>query len=210
MAQGQAPPDSEETVGETQRRREDELDEEVMCDDTQSVTEENTSEHKCRSELPEGSEDINDVALMATEAELTASSVDGCQEITSDCAAVVNFTQEPQHSLDDTTGTDAPAETDSHMCEDDDEEEHPRACYSESEAQFMTSHPVFDLRALLVDSYGIQTAEEPIGWHFPTGLGLSDVCFCPYVQFPALSYYPAFQDDHNIEGGSIRKTPTSE
>ncbi|XP_056624401.1 protein angel homolog 1 isoform X2 [Triplophysa dalaica] len=227
MAQGQAPPDSEETVGETQRRREDELDEEVMCDDTQSVTEENTSEHKCRSELAEGLEDINDVALMATEAEITASSVDGCEEITSDCAAVVNFIQEPPHSLDDTTsaesepdhavvssgsldltaklhvsdeGTDATAETDSHMREDDDdEEEHPRACYSESEAQFMTSHPVFDLRALLVDSHGIQTAKEPIGWHFPTGLGLSDVCFCPYVQFPALSYYPAFQDDNNIE-----------
>ncbi|KAA0711544.1 Protein angel -like protein 1 [Triplophysa tibetana] len=208
MAQGQAPPDSEETVGETQRRREDELDEEVMCDDSQPVTEENTSEHKCRSELTEGLEDINDVPLVAIEVELTAPSVDGSQGITTDCAAGVNFIHAvvSSGSLDLTAelhvsdeGTDAPAETDSHMREDDDEEEHPRACYSESEAQFMTSHPVFDLRALLADSHGIQTAEESIGWHFPTGLGLSDLCFCPYVQFPALSYYPAFRDDNNIE-----------
>ncbi|XP_052386538.1 protein angel homolog 1 isoform X1 [Carassius gibelio] len=57
--------------------------------------------------------------------------------------------------------------------------------------------PVFDLAALLADSQQVQTPVEPIGWHFPVGLGLSQMCYCPYVQFPDVSYYPALQD--NIE-----------
>ncbi|XP_057199537.1 protein angel homolog 1 isoform X3 [Triplophysa rosa] len=225
MVPGRAPPDSGEAVGETQRRREDELDEEVMCDDTPPVTEVNTCEHECRSELTEGLEDIKGVALVVTEVELTASPVDGCQEITSDCAALVNFLQEPQVSPDDTTPSEsepdparvsgvsldltAELHASAEGTEDDDEDAHPSARCSEmllgldwdteGEAQFMTSHPVFDLRALLADSHCVQRPAEPVGWHFPTGLGLSDVCFCPYVQFPALSYYPAAQDDINIE-----------
>ncbi|KAG1936389.1 protein angel homolog 1 isoform X2 [Pimephales promelas] len=55
---------------------------------------------------------------------------------------------------------------------------------------------VFDLAALLADS---QTAADPLGWHFPSGLGLSQTCYCPYVQFPAGSYYPAFQHSDSIE-----------
>uniref|UniRef100_A0A8C1U879 Angel homolog 1 (Drosophila) n=1 Tax=Cyprinus carpio TaxID=7962 RepID=A0A8C1U879_CYPCA len=59
--------------------------------------------------------------------------------------------------------------------------------------------PVFDLAALLADSQQIQTPAEPIGWHFPVGLGLSQMCYCPYVQFPDVSYYPALQDNDTIE-----------
>lgn len=231
MVQGRAPPDSEEAVGESQRRREDELDEEVTwCDDTQPVTEENCSEHECL-------EDVEDVALVTTEVELTASSVDGCQEITSDRAAVVNFILSPDDitpseseadradvsgvSLDLTaelhvSDEGTPAETDCHIHEDDDDEDtHPSACCSEmllgfdsdagSEGPFVNGHPVFDMRVLIADSSCVQTPAEPIGWHFPTGVGLSDVYFCPYVQFPAVSYYPVFQDSNNIEGGIIRK-----
>ncbi|XP_056092040.1 protein angel homolog 1 [Rhinichthys klamathensis goyatoka] len=67
---------------------------------------------------------------------------------------------------------------------------------SGSEAPLHAGCPVFDLAALLADS---QTAAEPFGWHFPTGLGLSQMCYRPYVQFPAVSYYPAFQDSDSIE-----------
>ncbi|KAL0170836.1 hypothetical protein M9458_035432, partial [Cirrhinus mrigala] len=60
--------------------------------------------------------------------------------------------------------------------------------------------PVFDLAALLADSQQVQTPAEPgVGWHFPVGLGLSQMCYCPYVQFPDVSYYPALQDNDNIE-----------
>ncbi|XP_016092892.1 protein angel homolog 1 isoform X2 [Sinocyclocheilus grahami] len=59
--------------------------------------------------------------------------------------------------------------------------------------------PVFDLAALLADSQQVQTPAEPIGWHFPVGLGLSQMCYCPYVQFPDVSYYPALQDSDGIE-----------
>uniref|UniRef100_A0A8C1RP64 Protein angel homolog 1-like n=1 Tax=Cyprinus carpio TaxID=7962 RepID=A0A8C1RP64_CYPCA len=59
--------------------------------------------------------------------------------------------------------------------------------------------PVFDLAALLADCQQVQTPAEPIGWHFPVGLGLSQVCYCPYVQFPDVSYYPVLQDNHSIE-----------
>ncbi|XP_016359963.1 protein angel homolog 1 [Sinocyclocheilus anshuiensis] len=64
--------------------------------------------------------------------------------------------------------------------------------------------PVFDLAALLADSQQVQTPAEPIGWHFPVGLGLSQMCYCPYVQFPDVSYYPALQDSDSIEGGNPR------
>ncbi|CAM4651399.1 unnamed protein product [Leuciscus chuanchicus] len=69
---------------------------------------------------------------------------------------------------------------------------------SGNEALLHTGSPVFDLSALLADSQ-VQTAAEPFGWHFPTGLGLSQMCYCPYVQFPDVSYYPAFQDSDSIE-----------
>ncbi|RXN22819.1 angel -like protein [Labeo rohita] len=60
--------------------------------------------------------------------------------------------------------------------------------------------PVFDLAALLADSQQVQTSAEPgVGWHFPVGLGLSKMSYCPYVQFPDVSYYPALQDSDSIE-----------
>nr|XP_698034.2 protein angel homolog 1 isoform X1 [Danio rerio] len=59
--------------------------------------------------------------------------------------------------------------------------------------------PVFDLSALLSDTQQLQMDAEPIGWHFPVGHGLAEMCYCPYVQFPDVSYYPAFQDQDNIE-----------
>ncbi|XP_073683574.1 protein angel homolog 1 [Garra rufa] len=60
--------------------------------------------------------------------------------------------------------------------------------------------PVFDLVALLADSEQVRTPAEPgVGWHFPVGLGLSQMRYCPYVQFPDVSYYPALQDDDSIE-----------
>lgn len=63
--------------------------------------------------------------------------------------------------------------------------------------------PVFDLAALLADSQQVQTSAEPgVGWHFPVGLGLSKMSYCPYVQFPDVSYYPALQDSDSIEGGN--------
>lgn len=76
---------------------------------------------------------------------------------------------------------------------------------SGNEALLHTGSPVFDLAALLADSQ-VQTAAEPFGWHFPTGLGLSQMCYCPYVQFPDVSYYPAFQDNDSIEGGIQKYT----
>lgn len=66
--------------------------------------------------------------------------------------------------------------------------------------------PVFDLAALLADSQQVNAPAEPIGWHFPVGLGLSQMCYCPYVQFPDVSYYPALQDNDSIEGGNPRFT----
>lgn len=61
----------------------------------------------------------------------------------------------------------------------------------------LESHsPVFDLSALLSDTQQLQT---PVGWHFPVGHGLAEMCYCPYVQIPDVSYYPAFQDHDNIE-----------
>lgn len=208
---GRAACDTGEAVGEMQRGRERELDEEqVMYDDTQPVA---GAEHECPPEWTEGLEEIKEVALTA--------SADGCPDLTSDCAAVVSFIQEPPVRPCGTTplerepdltaelhvsdeGTDAPAETDTH----------PSARYSEtllgfdwdagSEGPFVASHPVFDLRALLADSSCVQTQAEPAGWHFPAGVGLSDVYFCPYVQFPSVSYYPVFQDNNNIEGEIIR------
>lgn len=72
---------------------------------------------------------------------------------------------------------------------------------SGSEARAHTHSPVYDLAALLADSR-LQT--ERYGWHFPTGLGLAQTCYCPYVQFPDVSYYPAFQDSDGIEGGILR------
>ncbi len=66
--------------------------------------------------------------------------------------------------------------------------------------------PVFDLAALLADSQQVNAPVEPIGWHFPVGLGLSQMCYCPYVQFPDVSYYPALQDNDSIEGGNPRFT----
>ncbi|XP_067312381.1 protein angel homolog 1 [Pseudorasbora parva] len=68
-----------------------------------------------------------------------------------------------------------------------------------SEAVVQTGRPVFDLGALLADAEPVQTAVEPMGWHFPTGLGLAQMCYCPYVQFPDISYYPALQDHDSIE-----------
>ncbi|XP_058605595.1 protein angel homolog 1 isoform X4 [Onychostoma macrolepis] len=59
--------------------------------------------------------------------------------------------------------------------------------------------PVFDLAALLADSQQVNAPAEPVGWHFPVGLGLSQMCYCPYVQFPDVSYYPALQDNDSIE-----------
>ncbi|XP_043118264.1 protein angel homolog 1 isoform X2 [Puntigrus tetrazona] len=59
--------------------------------------------------------------------------------------------------------------------------------------------PVFDLAALLADSQQVKAPAEPVGWHFPVGLGLSQMCYCPYVHFPDVSYYPALQDNDNIE-----------
>lgn len=73
---------------------------------------------------------------------------------------------------------------------------------SGSEARPHTHSPVYDLAALLADSQ-VQTAAEPYGWHFPTGLGLAETCYCPYVQFPDVSYYPAFRDSGGIEGGIL-------
>ncbi|KAK7152428.1 hypothetical protein R3I93_010596 [Phoxinus phoxinus] len=70
---------------------------------------------------------------------------------------------------------------------------------SGSEALLHTGSPVYDLSALLADSPPVQTAAEPLGWHFPTGLGLSQMCCRPYVQFPDVSYYPAFQHNDSIE-----------
>lgn len=66
--------------------------------------------------------------------------------------------------------------------------------------------PVFDLVALLADSQQVNAPAEPVGWHFPVGLGLSQMCYCPYVQFPDVSYYPALQDNDSIEGGNPRFT----
>ncbi len=66
--------------------------------------------------------------------------------------------------------------------------------------------PVFDLEALLADSQQVNAPVEPVGWHFPVGLGLSQMCYCPYVQFPEISYYPALQDNACIEGGHPRFT----
>ncbi|XP_056332404.1 protein angel homolog 1 isoform X2 [Danio aesculapii] len=59
--------------------------------------------------------------------------------------------------------------------------------------------PVFGLSALLSDTQQFQMDAEPVGWHFPVGHGLAEMCYCPYVQFPDVSYYPAFQDHDNIE-----------
>lgn len=74
------------------------------------------------------------------------------------------------------------------------------------EALLQAGSPVFDLAALLADSQQVDTAAETIGWHFPTGVGLSQMSYCPYVQFPDFSYYPALQDNDRIEGGILRFT----
>ncbi|XP_026871142.2 protein angel homolog 1 isoform X2 [Electrophorus electricus] len=76
---------------------------------------------------------------------------------------------------------------------------------SRSEAQVSAHSPVFDLGALLVDSNAQslnclpQLPSGPTGWHFPVGLGLSETVHCPSVQFPGMSYYPAFQDANNFQ-----------
>ncbi|XP_051579158.1 protein angel homolog 1 isoform X2 [Myxocyprinus asiaticus] len=72
-------------------------------------------------------------------------------------------------------------------------------CDAGNAASFSNSSPVFHLAAFLADAEHVQMPVEPVGWHFPVGAGLSQMCYCPYVQFPGVSYYPAFQDNNNIE-----------
>ncbi|XP_072545258.1 protein angel homolog 1 [Salminus brasiliensis] len=74
----------------------------------------------------------------------------------------------------------------------------------ESEAQVSEGSCVFNLSELLsdgnADSLNSFTQLQSVpGWHFPVGLGLSETVCCPSVQFPGLSYYPAFQDNSNFE-----------
>ncbi|XP_065123472.1 protein angel homolog 1 isoform X2 [Paramisgurnus dabryanus] len=233
-----------ETTDERKRRRQEELNEEVMTLSYEtSVTEENTATLTHHTEWTEASiEDVTNVKL--------STSVNECSDKNSDCALLVTeakshlnvdvmsttFVREPRVNPDDTTEDcadvscispdltaelhrcveedDTPAKG-SHTRDDDDDDDdvkesdtHPSACCSDillgfdsdgSEALFTSSCPVFDLRALLSDAHCVQLPAEPIGWHFPVGLGLSDVCYCPYVQFPAVSYYPPYQANDNIE-----------
>ncbi|XP_076834010.1 protein angel homolog 1 [Brachyhypopomus gauderio] len=76
---------------------------------------------------------------------------------------------------------------------------------SRSEGQESTDSRVFDLSALLEDNHTQaahcipQLPSAPTGWHFPVGIGLSETVHCPSVQFPAMSYYPAFQETNNFQ-----------
>ncbi|XP_036449767.1 protein angel homolog 1 isoform X1 [Colossoma macropomum] len=75
----------------------------------------------------------------------------------------------------------------------------------ESEAQVNEGSSVFNLSALLADGHAeslnsfTQFQSVPAGWHFPVGLGLSEAVCYPSVQFPGMSYYPAFQENNNLE-----------
>uniref|UniRef100_A0A8B9JVW2 Protein angel homolog 1 n=1 Tax=Astyanax mexicanus TaxID=7994 RepID=A0A8B9JVW2_ASTMX len=74
----------------------------------------------------------------------------------------------------------------------------------ESESRVNEGDCVFNLSELLNDSNAEAlnsfTQFQPVpAWHFPVGLGLSETVCCPSVQFPGMSYYPAFQDNNNFE-----------
>ncbi|KAI4872460.1 hypothetical protein NFI96_021055 [Prochilodus magdalenae] len=75
----------------------------------------------------------------------------------------------------------------------------------ENDAQANEDSCVFNLSALLADSHAeslnsfTQFQSVPAGWHFPVGLGLSETVCCPSVQFPGMSYYPAFQESNSFE-----------
>uniref|UniRef100_A0A3B4BYL9 Endonuclease/exonuclease/phosphatase domain-containing protein n=1 Tax=Pygocentrus nattereri TaxID=42514 RepID=A0A3B4BYL9_PYGNA len=75
----------------------------------------------------------------------------------------------------------------------------------ESEAQVVEGSSVFNLSALLADGHAeslnsfTQFQSVPAGWHFPVGLGLSEAVCYPSVQFPTMSYYPAFRENNSLE-----------
>lgn len=79
----------------------------------------------------------------------------------------------------------------------------------ESETQVDNSSLVYDLSALLSDSCvqyftnHIWHQPAPTGWHFPVGIGLSEVADHP-LQFPGTSYYHGFQENTNSEGKIFR------
>ncbi|XP_051722867.1 protein angel homolog 1 [Ctenopharyngodon idella] len=169
------------------------------------------------SSVNDGNEDSEEEALVLKE-ENFSTSVLRCLEETSDSDSVINesakteFQRHPdaqdtkderscaQYLTADIGGIDACAIYDDHKMDSSTSDIYlgfdPDAG---KEALLQSGSPVFDLAALLADSQQVETAAEPIGWHFPTGVGLSQMSYCPYVQFPDFSYYPAFQDNDRIE-----------
>lgn len=73
------------------------------------------------------------------------------------------------------------------------------------EAQVSNGSLVYDLSALLVDNHAQSFTDHtwlqpaPTGWHFPVGIGLSEVVGHP-LQFLGTSYYHGFQENPNFEG----------
>ncbi|XP_060790640.1 protein angel homolog 1 isoform X3 [Neoarius graeffei] len=73
-----------------------------------------------------------------------------------------------------------------------------------SDAQVSNGRLAYDPSGLLVDSHVQSLANHiwlqsmPTGWHFPTGLGLSDVVYHP-LQISGTSYYHGFQENTNFE-----------
>ncbi|XP_062379608.1 protein angel homolog 1 isoform X2 [Sardina pilchardus] len=83
-------------------------------------------------------------------------------------------------------------------------ETHPHTSSSHLQGRPMTDCLLMDLGALLAETPTCGSAPqfktepphpEMEGWHFPAGQGLADMVHRPYWQFPAMSYYPALQEN---------------
>ncbi|XP_041927138.1 protein angel homolog 1 isoform X1 [Alosa sapidissima] len=82
-------------------------------------------------------------------------------------------------------------------------ETHPHTGSSDPQGCPITDCLVMDLGALLAETqtcdslpqFKTESQPEMDGWHFPVGHGLADMAHRPYWQFPAMSYYPALQEN---------------
>ncbi|XP_062863879.1 protein angel homolog 1-like [Trichomycterus rosablanca] len=65
--------------------------------------------------------------------------------------------------------------------------------------------PLYNLSTLLADNHAQTISDQtwaqsaPTGWHFPVGLGLSEVTNSSLAQFPSMSYYPTVQESNCFE-----------